>query len=65
MPFRDTDNLYRFHHGIWTVEYCLIKLLLTGLSFYGLYRFACDELDIKPHLTGITRSCEVPPSIAD
>jgi hypothetical protein len=54
VPQRHSDDLYRFSYGIFKIEYVIIKLVLLGLSLFGLYKLVQDE-------TGFTFAS--PPSI--
>jgi hypothetical protein len=40
---RHSDPLFTFSYSVFKIEYILIKLVLLGLSVYGLYKFIETE----------------------
>jgi hypothetical protein len=47
MAQHDFDDLFQFSKRLLKIEYMVIKLVFWGLSLYGLYRWAKDEVMSK------------------
>jgi hypothetical protein len=44
---RHSDDLFHFSYSIFKIEYIVVKLVLFGLSLFGLYKLVESETGFK------------------